>query len=93
VLSLARNQGDGGVRDPCLIRSPEGDRFFLIAATDLSIYYRGGWGNANATVTGSKKIVVWESTDLAGSSLYVRAYLLRSFSSTTHARASPSDFR
>ncbi|WP_395244261.1 immunoglobulin-like domain-containing protein [Agromyces sp. MMS24-K17] len=63
VLSLARNQGDGGVRDPFLVRSPEGDRFFLIA-TDLSIFYRGGWGNANATVTGSKFLVVWESTDL-----------------------------
>ncbi|WP_394554835.1 immunoglobulin-like domain-containing protein [Agromyces sp. MMS24-JH15] len=63
VLALARTQGDGGVRDPFLVRSPEGDRFFLIA-TDLSIFYRGGWGSANATVTGSKFLVVWESTDL-----------------------------
>ncbi len=52
-----------GVRDPYLIRSPEGDKIFLIA-TDLSIYYRGGWGNAAATSTGSTKLVVWESTDL-----------------------------
>ena len=63
VLSLADGQGDGGVRDPFVVRSPEGDRFFLIA-TDLSIHHRGGWGNANATVTGSKYLVVWESTDL-----------------------------
>ncbi|MET4156943.1 immunoglobulin-like domain-containing protein [Agromyces sp. PvR057] len=63
VLSLAKGQGDGGVRDPFVVRSPEGDRFYLIA-TDLSIYHRGGWGSANATVTGSKDLVVWESTDL-----------------------------
>ncbi|ANJ25960.1 hypothetical protein ATC03_03620 [Agromyces aureus] len=63
VLSLAKGQGDGGVRDPFVVRSPEGDRFYLIA-TDLSIYYRGGWGSANATVTGSKDLVIWESTDL-----------------------------
>ena len=46
-----------------MVRSPEGDKFYLIA-TDLSIYYRGGWGSANATVTGSKNLVIWESTDL-----------------------------
>ncbi|WP_205327349.1 immunoglobulin-like domain-containing protein [Glycomyces sp. YM15] len=63
VLSLAPDEGDGGVRDPFLVRSPEGDRFYLIA-TDLSIYHRGGWGAAQATTTGSTKIVVWESHDL-----------------------------
>ncbi|MFK4850058.1 immunoglobulin-like domain-containing protein [Microbacterium sp. ZW T6_19] len=65
VLSTARNagEGEGGVRDPFLVRSPEGDRFFLIA-TDLSIYYRGGWGNAHATEDGSTELVIWESTDL-----------------------------
>ncbi|MBS1699415.1 MAG: glycoside hydrolase family 43 protein [Actinobacteria bacterium] len=63
VLRLAKGTGDGGVRDPYVLRSPEGDRFYLIA-TDLSIYYRGGWGSSNATVTGSKNLVIWESTDL-----------------------------
>ncbi|HMR48426.1 MAG TPA: family 43 glycosylhydrolase [Arachnia sp.] len=63
VLSVDRSQGDGGVRDPHVVRSGEGDRFYLIA-TDLSIYHRGGWGSAQATTTGSKKLVVWESTDL-----------------------------
>ncbi|MEU5870781.1 immunoglobulin-like domain-containing protein [Glycomyces sp. NPDC047369] len=63
VLGLDADEGDGGVRDPFLVRSPEGDRFYLIA-TDLSIYHRGGWGNAQATTTGSTKMVVWESTDL-----------------------------
>ena len=60
---LSSEIGDKGVRDPYLIRSPEGDKIFLIA-TDLSIYHRGGWGNAKATSTGSTKLVVWESTDL-----------------------------
>ncbi|MFK4761667.1 immunoglobulin-like domain-containing protein [Microbacterium sp. ZW T5_45] len=65
VLSTARDagEGEGGVRDPFLVRSPEGDRFYLIA-TDLSIYYRGGWGNAHATEDGSTELVIWESTDL-----------------------------
>ena len=51
------------MRDPYLIRSAEGDRFWLIA-TDLSIYYRGGWGRANATTQGSTNLVVWESDNL-----------------------------
>ncbi len=55
--------GDGGVRDPFLLRSHDGDKFYLIA-TDLSINRRGGWGNAQATTTGSTKLVIWESTDL-----------------------------
>jgi hypothetical protein len=65
VLSTQRDagEGEGGVRDPFLVRSPEGDRFYLIA-TDLSIYYRGGWGNAHATEDGSTELVIWESTHL-----------------------------
>ncbi len=55
--------GDGGVRDPYLLRSQNGDKFYLIA-TDLSINRRGGWGNAEATTKGSKYLVIWESTDL-----------------------------
>lgn len=55
--------GENGVRDPYILRSAEGDKFFMIA-TDLSIYYRGGWGNASATTTGSRDLIVWESTDL-----------------------------
>ena len=60
---LQSDVGEKGVRDPYLLRSAEGDRFYLIA-TDLSIYYRGGWGNANATTTGSRDLIVWETTDL-----------------------------
>lgn len=60
---LTSTVGEKGVRDPFICRSPEGDRFFLIA-TDLSIFSRGGWGRTNASVTGSHDLILWESTDL-----------------------------
>ncbi len=60
---LRSTVGELGVRDPYLLRSEDGNRFYLLA-TDLGIYHRGGWGNANATVTGSRSLVIWESTDL-----------------------------
>ena len=63
---LSSNVGERGVRDPFMLRSPEGDTFYLIA-TDLSIYTRGGWGMDNAgaaTKTGSLSIIIWESHDL-----------------------------
>ena len=65
---LTSTVGELGVRDPYLYRSPEGDRFFLIA-TDLSIYHRGGWkkneqGYYDPSTTGSHYLVLWESTDL-----------------------------
>jgi hypothetical protein len=53
--------GDKGVRDPFIIRSPEGDTFYLIA-TDLKIYGNGNWDASQRT--GSKYIEVWESHDL-----------------------------
>ena len=64
---LSSDVGERGVRDPFMLRSPEGDTFYLIA-TDLSVYTRGGWGNNNGsqkfTITGSKSITIWESHDL-----------------------------
>ena len=63
---LTSDVGERGVRDPFMLRSPEGDTFYLIA-TDLSIYTRGGWGMNNgnaATKTGSHSITLWESHDL-----------------------------
>lgn len=60
---LESHIGERGVRDPYLMRSAEGDKFYLLA-TDLSIYYRGGWGSAKATTTGSRDLIIWESTDL-----------------------------
>lgn len=59
---LSSTSGDKGVRDPYILRSPEGDKFYLIA-TDLNIFRRGGWGSASWQ-NSSTKIVVWESTDL-----------------------------
>jgi len=58
---LTSTMGEMGLRDPFLIRSPEGDKFFLIA-TDLSIGRNGDWGRAQRT--GSRYLEVWESTDL-----------------------------
>lgn len=57
---LTSTLGTRGLRDPFLVRSPEGDRFYMIA-TDL-----------NTSITdipqsqefGSRYIEVWESTDL-----------------------------
>jgi len=65
---LTSEIGEKGVRDPYICRSPEGDRFFLVA-TDLSIFNRGGWrmnaqGYYDASTTGSHNLVVWESLDL-----------------------------
>lgn len=62
---LISNVGEKGVRDPHIIRSPQGDKYFLIA-TDLSIYHRKGdsdmWNSCQTS--GSRSIVVWESSDL-----------------------------
>ncbi|WP_328988496.1 family 43 glycosylhydrolase [Kribbella sp. NBC_01245] len=59
--TLESTKGTLGLRDPFLIRSPEGDRFFLIA-TDLSIGRNGDWDAAQRQ--GSRYLEVWESTDL-----------------------------
>ena len=58
---LTSKFGTKGLRDPFIIRSPEGDTFYLIA-TDLSI--GGGTSGTPRRSTGSKYIEVWESTDL-----------------------------
>jgi large repetitive protein len=59
--TLESAYGELGLRDPFLIRSPEGDRFFLIA-TDLSIGRNGDWDRAQRQ--GSQHLEIWESTDL-----------------------------
>lgn len=58
---LASERGTTGLRDPFLIRSPEGDTFYLIA-TDLSIGSGTPWGDA--VKFGSRYLEVWESHDL-----------------------------
>lgn len=57
---LTAELGTKGVRDSFLIRSPEGDRFYLIG-TDLDAN-GGDW--YSYAVKGSKNICVWESDDL-----------------------------
>jgi beta-xylosidase len=58
---LTSTLGEKGIRDPFITRSPEGDKFFLIA-TDLRIYGGNGWDAAQRT--GSRSLAIWESTDL-----------------------------
>lgn len=58
---LTSTLGENGVRDPYIIRSAEGDKFYLIA-TDLKIYGSNDWTKAQED--GSQCIMVWESTDL-----------------------------
>ncbi|NHD15632.1 glycoside hydrolase family 43 protein [Actinopolyspora sp. BKK1] len=58
---LTSTKGEQGVRDPFIIRSPQGDKFYLIA-TDLKIHGDGNWDEVQRH--GSKHIEVWESTDL-----------------------------
>ncbi|NHC44917.1 family 43 glycosylhydrolase [Motilibacter aurantiacus] len=58
---LTSTQGTKGLRDPFVIRSPEGDKFYLIA-TDLSIGSGTSWDASQRQ--GSRYIEVWESTDL-----------------------------
>ncbi|WP_416904420.1 glycoside hydrolase family 43 protein [Micromonospora echinospora] len=58
---LRTTVGTRGVRDPALVRSPAGDRYWIIA-TDLCIGCGQDW--ATAIGNGSRNLVVWESTDL-----------------------------
>lgn len=58
--------GEGGVRDPHILRSYDEKKFFLIA-TDLYIY--GKWGETKdgwyrCQREGSQSLMVWESEDL-----------------------------
>ncbi len=58
---LTSSEGTRGLRDPFILRSAEGDRFFLIA-TDLSIGSGTSWDSA--LDNGSTYLEIWESTDL-----------------------------
>ena len=58
---LSSTKGTTGLRDPFMIRSPEGDTFYLIA-TDLSIGSGTSWGDA--VRVGSRYLEIWESHDL-----------------------------
>jgi hypothetical protein len=58
---LVSSVGEKGARDPYLLRSHDGKKFYVIA-TDLSINLNRDWGRA--VHEGSKAIVIWESDDL-----------------------------
>ncbi len=58
---LASTVGKKGLRDPFVVRSPQGDKFYLLA-TDQRQYGSSDWDTPQRK--GSKNIVVWESTDL-----------------------------
>ncbi|WP_020138518.1 glycoside hydrolase family 43 protein [Streptomyces sp. 351MFTsu5.1] len=58
---LRSTVGTKGVRDPALVRSPDGSKYWIIA-TDLCIGCGQDW---NASINnGSRNLVVWESSDL-----------------------------
>lgn len=59
--TLVSKIGEKGVRDPFLLRSQDGKKFYLLA-TDLSINLNHDWGRA--VHAGSKSLVIWESNDL-----------------------------
>jgi beta-xylosidase len=74
--SIRSTEGTTGLRDPFLIRSPEGDTFYLIA-TDLSIGSGTSWDSA--VRRGSHYLEVWESNDLIN------------WSEQRHIRVAPSN--
>lgn len=59
---LTSSMGTGSTRDHYILRSPEGDRFYLIA-TDLNCVESGKDWNDYAE-RGSKSLMIWESDDL-----------------------------
>nr|UMZ45352.1 hypothetical protein [Paramyrothecium sp.] len=73
---LTSTQGTRGLRDPFLIRSHEGDTFYLLA-TDLSIGSGTSWDSA--VRQGSLYLEVWESRDLVN------------WSAQRHIRVSPAN--
>lgn len=58
---LESTLGTKGLRDPFLIRSQDGSKYFLLA-TDLKMYGGGSFGDAQET--GSHSLMIWESSDL-----------------------------
>lgn len=59
--ALISTVGTRGVRDPAIVRSPAGDRYWIVA-TDLRIGSGTSWDDA--ANRGSTSLVIWESTDL-----------------------------
>ncbi|MBW3080478.1 alpha/beta hydrolase fold domain-containing protein [Bifidobacterium saguinibicoloris] len=59
---LTSTVGCNGIRDPFLLRSPDGSKFYILA-TDQNQVNKGNPG-CGWNVDGSRKIIIWESTDL-----------------------------
>ncbi|KAF5686660.1 arabinosidase [Fusarium circinatum] len=63
---LTSQFGMHGLRDPSIVRSPEGDKFYLVA-TDLNVdgaYY--GWQGWDWAQSGASRYIgVWESDDMS----------------------------
>ena len=58
---LKSGLGEGGVRDPFVIKCPDSGAYYLIA-TDLRIQAGKGWHAAQ--FEGSRDIIIWKSKDL-----------------------------
>ncbi|HZH60642.1 MAG TPA: LamG-like jellyroll fold domain-containing protein, partial [Metabacillus sp.] len=58
---IQSNMGEKGLRDPFVIRSPEGDKFYMLA-TDLKMGESTNFDQAQ--ITGSHSLMIWESDDL-----------------------------
>ena len=58
---LISDLGEAGVRDPSIVRSEDGTKFWILA-TDLRIASGKGW--SVAMHSGSTNLVIWESDDL-----------------------------
>lgn len=58
---LESELGTKGLRDPFLIRSHDGSKYYLLA-TDLKMHGGGSFGDAQET--GSHSLMIWESADL-----------------------------
>lgn len=63
ILTNDASGSDLGVRDPHLIRSPEGDRYWILG-TDLHAEGGGAGGSGWDQLNASQNLVVWESEDL-----------------------------
>ena len=48
--SLVSQLGDQGLRDPHIVRSPDGDTFYMIA-TDLNWYDQGGYASTTPSTS------------------------------------------
>ncbi|MDL4840689.1 LamG-like jellyroll fold domain-containing protein, partial [Aquibacillus rhizosphaerae] len=58
---IQSTMGEKGLRDPFVMRSPEGDKFYMIA-TDLKMGESTNFDQAQ--ITGSHSLMIWESEDL-----------------------------